>query len=219
MDIPRSVIIEPGAELLRCWEGIHDGDKTTPEWEPKLCPTGRWTVGWGHVLVHENRQLEGQKDRDQAMKVYRQRWPNGLMREHADSLLLSDLSKISVVVDSAVTEFIAEYTHAALVVFAYNIGTNGFLSSSTLRFLNNRQRISAANAMLSWNKGRLTRGAPKVEIPGLTYRRHSERALFLGRVKTVTQVRNMVAELQDPKRRDKMVEKLTSLTMGGEIGS
>lgn len=65
----------------------------------------------------------------------------------------------------------------ALVSLAYNIGTVALKNSSVYKYIKAGDFKSAANAFLSWNKGRVN--GQLVELKGLTRRRNAERGLFL----------------------------------------
>src|SRR4051794_31205741 len=44
-------------KLIRSFEGIEDGDPTTANLDPYLCPAGYWTIGWGHVVIGQDGQM------------------------------------------------------------------------------------------------------------------------------------------------------------------
>lgn len=68
----------------------------------------------------------------------------------------------------------------ALVSFVYNVGPGGVAASTGVgRALRRKDWRAAADALLAWNKG-----GGRV-LPGLTRRRHAERALFLEPVQAV----------------------------------
>ena len=71
--------------LVQRFEGLHDGDRKTPlVLEPQADPIGIYTVGWGYALFDKGRAV---KDRETAYRIWRARWPGGLMRVEADALL------------------------------------------------------------------------------------------------------------------------------------
>lgn len=49
-------------ELIKRFEGIEDGDPTTVNLDPYLCPADYWTIGWGHVVLNpDGQQLRGEE--------------------------------------------------------------------------------------------------------------------------------------------------------------
>ena len=142
--------LEIAAELCKRFEGFRS--------RPYLCPAGVATIGYGSV-----------------------RYPDGsavtlfdapITRERAAELLLSDLrrSRLPAVLQLCPGADTPERI-AALVDFAYNLGT-GALRSSTLR-----KRVNAG----SWEAvpvelRKWVRGGGRV-LPGLVRRRDAEAAL------------------------------------------
>ena len=54
MDLTNAVI------LIKSYEGIMDGDPSTINLDPYLCPAGYWTIGWGHVVLdQQGNQIKG----------------------------------------------------------------------------------------------------------------------------------------------------------------
>ena len=47
--MPRDV--SKGVDLIKRFEGIEDGDPTTANLDPYICPGGYWTIGWGHAII------------------------------------------------------------------------------------------------------------------------------------------------------------------------
>ena len=163
---------EAGVALIKSFEGLHDGDKRTPQLEPVLCPAGIWTIGWGHALVSGGRQLLA-KDKDLAMAVYKLRYPAGMTKADADMLLILDLAEREHSVERLVRVPLTDNQFAALVSFVYNLGVNNFQSSTLLRKLNDRDYLGAAEQFLRWVN---SNGVP---LDGLRRRRAAERKLFL----------------------------------------
>ena len=76
-------------------------------------------------------------------------------------------------VASLVKVTISDNQFAALVSFAFNVGSTALKNSSLLKKLNAKDYAGAANEFAKWNKG-----GGKV-LAGLTRRREAERQLFL----------------------------------------
>lgn len=119
---------------------------------------GIWTVGVGHTSAagdpHVTPGLE-------------------LTRAQVDEVFKRDLGQYERGVSEAVKVPLAQHEFDALVSLCFNIGVGAFGRSSLVRALNKSDRRGAADAFLMWDKA-----AGRV-IPGLTKRRHAERAQFL----------------------------------------
>ena len=146
---------EDGMRVLQHYEDCH--------LEAYKCPAGIWTIGWGHT---------GQ-DVKPGMVISQSR---------ADELLRQDLASFEADVSKLVKVFVTQRQFDALVSFAYNVGSDidlddiaeGLGDSTLLKLVNGGDMRGAAEQFLRWDKA----GGKKLR--GLTRRRHSERALFLG---------------------------------------
>lgn len=166
--MPRT-INSAGVNLIESFEGIRDGDKTTPNLDPYLDPVGIWTIGYGHALTLNGEFLRGEKDRQAAKDMY----PNGLTHEQCNELLRKDLESRCKQLESAIIININDNQFAACVSLAFNIGVSAFTHSTLLKHLNLGQYTKAAEQFLVWNK------AGGKELAGLTRRRIAEKELFL----------------------------------------
>jgi lysozyme len=118
------------------------------------CPAGIWTVGYG------------QTGPDVVGGVT---WT----QEQADERLKASLEKFADAVDGLVKVPLTDNQRAALISFAYNVGSGALWRSTLLRKLNEGKPREAAEQFLVWNKA-----GGKV-LPGLSRRRVAERKLFL----------------------------------------
>lgn len=124
--------------------------------EAYLCPAGVPTIGYGHTFAVEMGQT--------------------ISEAEADALLREDLKDAEEAVDRLVVAPINDNQFSALTSFVFNVGSGAFERSTMLSMLNaNAQTDTVAAQFLRWNK------ANGEELPGLTRRRHAERALFLGK--------------------------------------
>jgi GH24 family phage-related lysozyme (muramidase) len=114
---------------------------------------GVWTIGYGHTRTAG----PGQR----------------ITNEQAIALLKQDVATFEKAVTSAVRVPITNNQFAALVSFAYNVGSGALNSSTLLRRLNAGDSNGAANEFLRWNR------AGGQVLAGLTRRRVAERDLFL----------------------------------------
>jgi lysozyme len=120
-----------------------------------LCPAGVWTIGYGHTANVRKNQI--------------------ITSEQASAILMSDLLQFERAVTAMVSVPIKQGQFDALVSFAFNLGSGALASSTLLRKLNSGDFKGAADEFLRWNKA----GGKVLE--GLSVRRRSERALFVGK--------------------------------------
>jgi lysozyme len=163
--------------LIKEFEGLHDGDKSTPQLEPQADPVGIYTVGWGYALFELGKPV---REPGKAMLIWRARWPQGFALAEADHLLeVVAQSVCNAVVRLLPGTALNDNELGALVCLAYNIGVGevggkpDFADSTVRRKLMAGDRKAAAEAFLLW------RYAGGKVLPGLERRRKAERALFL----------------------------------------
>lgn len=118
-----------------------------------ICPSGVWTIGYGHTASVKPDMVITQLD--------------------AERLLKQDLLRFEQGVTSLVKVPLTPNQFSALVSFAFNVGINALRTSTLLRLLNNKDYKGAAKEFLRWDKG--NNGKP---LPGLTKRRKAEQDLF-----------------------------------------
>ena len=123
---------------------------------------GVWTIGWGTTRYEDGRKVK----RGDSISV-----------EKAMELFMHDLAQFEKAVRDSVKVPLTQNQYDALVSFTYNVGIGALQGSTALRKLNSGDYKGAANALLSWNKGRVN--GKLVELKGLTRRRNAERDLFL----------------------------------------
>lgn len=117
---------------------------------------GVWTIGWGETLgVRPGLTWTGQQA-DAALHRRVAQFQLAVLRR-CPALHLAPPARL-----------------AACTSLAYNIGVGAFGASSVRRHIQRREWTAAAASFLLWNK------AGGAVAPGLTRRRHAERALFLG---------------------------------------
>lgn len=131
-------ISEQGLSLIKVWEGLEDGDRSTKNvFEPYMDPIGIWTIGYGHVLYDKyKRQLRGPEGKREAYAQY----PGGITEAEASAMLLADVRKFT---DKLSQHNIlgSQNQIDALTSFAFNLGmgdpanphSGGLLHSTLLR--------------------------------------------------------------------------------------
>lgn len=96
-----------------------------------------------------------------------------ITKAQAYEFLMKHLQADCDAVSGMVKVVVNDNQFAALVSFAYNVGTGALASSTLLKKLNSGDVEGAANQFLKWDH------AGGVVVAGLTRRRQAERALFL----------------------------------------
>lgn len=152
-------ISQKGIDLIKEFEGLHDGNKKTATIEPMLDPIGIPTIGWGSTTYEDGRRVK--------------MGDPGITLEQAESLLVHHLQVAEATVRSLVKVPLNQNQFDALVSFVYNLGAGNFGSSTLLKKINSGCFSCAAKEFGRWN-----RAGGKV-LNGLTKRREKERSLFM----------------------------------------
>lgn len=161
---------DKGIQLIKHFEGKHDGDKTKPGLQPEMDSANIWTIGWGRVLYNKftGKQLKGKDD----YKIIESQYPEFLTitEEKAEQLLLEDIEKFEIKVKKNLAVTISQNKFDALVAHTYNTG-----GSNTLFSLINKN-APESDIQNWWTSRYITAGG--VQMPGLIRRRKSEYHLF-----------------------------------------
>jgi GH24 family phage-related lysozyme (muramidase) len=131
-------------------------------------PVGHCTIGYGH-LIHL-----GPIDGRDSEKPYK----NGITLDQARELFRNDAAKYEEAVNDNVKVPLTQYQFDALVSFTYNIGINGFKSSSVLTVLNRGSYDAVPGEIMLYNKVTDPKTHKKVVNKGLVKRRTDEANLF-----------------------------------------
>jgi lysozyme len=107
-----------GIDLIKHFESLHDGDLLEIGLQPKMCPAGIWTEGWGQVI----RDLRGQSFKGIANKE--KAYTNSVVKtkEQADKLLEKSLIVYEEIVMRKIKVPLKENQFDALVSYTYNTG-------------------------------------------------------------------------------------------------
>jgi lysozyme len=162
-------VCQKAINLIKEFEGLHDGDLTQIGLQPKLCPAGIWSICYGHALQDENHNFL----RGNSGKIAAYRQAACLTEADAEALLIKDLELFSGGVQHLVTVPLTDNQFGALVSLAYNIGLGAFADSTMRRLLNAKSYEAAAQQFLRWDK------CKGKALKGLTKRRQREMELFL----------------------------------------
>ena len=136
--------------LIKFWEGLPGSH------EPALTAYrdtgGVWTIGWGHT--------KGVKAGDTCTI------------EQAEQWLIEDTMQAEKAIIAYVKVPLNDNQYAALMSFVFNVGDGAFMRSTLLRYLNEKNYISAGDQFNNWvyDNGR--------KIQGLINRRQAEKDLW-----------------------------------------
>lgn len=158
------------ARIVKHYESLHDGDLTMIGLQPKLCPAGIWTEGYGRAMRKPDGSFMRKEDTTKA-----QAYAAATIKTEAQAevALAEDLAKFSKRISPFIKVPLNSNQFSACVSLSYNIGDGAFSKSSVLRYINAKKFANAAKSFASWNKG-----GGKV-LPGLVKRRAEESQLFL----------------------------------------
>ena len=137
--------------LIRKWEGF--------ESEPYKCPAGVWTIGFGSVRTPDGDPVTENTP--------------AIDRETAKEWLDIDCERRRTAIRDMVKPRLTEGQYAALLSFAYNLGTTALRNSTLMRKVNAGDIDGAADQFGRW----VNAGGRKLQ--GLVNRREDERRLFL----------------------------------------
>jgi len=150
-----------GIDLIKHFEGLHDGDLHEIGLQPKKCPAGIWTEGYGRAMRDKNGNfLKGDKMPKSTIKT----------EYGAQLVLIEDLRVYELLVIKKLKIQVKQNQFDALVVFVYNCGLSQTLFSM----------VNSNNPLLRdwWTSHYITgQGNPK-PLKGLIERRKAEAKLY-----------------------------------------
>lgn len=160
---------QTGIDLIKFFEGLHDGNLKEIGLQPKMDPVGIWTEGWGRAMLDSKGNfIKGPKNEALAYSRITIK-----TLEQANKALLHDLVPFELQVLRKLKKKITQQKFDALVVHTYNTG-----GSSTLFSMTNNNAPSA-EIKAWWVSHYVTgRGNPK-PLKGLVNRRNAEVKLYL----------------------------------------
>ncbi len=162
-------INQAGLNLIKEFESLHDGDLSQIGLQPKLCPAGVWTEGWGRAMRGPDGKFLTSKNTIFKVACSHATIHNVL---EADRALLEDTTEFSSKIAPMIKVDLNDNQFSACVSLAYNIGVKGFRTSKVLEYINKSDFKKASDSFMNWTKadGRV--------LPGLVRRRKAEQELF-----------------------------------------
>ncbi len=155
-------------DLIKHFESLHDGDLSMIGLQPKMCPAGYWTEGYGAlVLDAAGRKIKGQSNKE---KAYQHSKIKTIAQ--AEAALASDV-KLRENMINGLKLSLTQGQFDALVSFVYNLGLGNLQSSTLLKIIRktpNSPLIRSEFAKWKFADGRVQRG--------LVLRRKAEAELY-----------------------------------------
>jgi len=155
-----------GINLIKHFEGLHDGDLKQVGLQPKRCPADIWTEGYGRTMRDaKGNFLKGLKNKDLAFKL-----ATINTELEAENALKEDLKVYEAIVNRNIKVDINENKFSALVSYVYNTGG----SSTLYRLINTK---ASDKDIKNWIENHYIRGGGKI-LKGLILRRKAEASLY-----------------------------------------
>jgi lysozyme len=157
-----------GIELIKRFESLHDGDLSQIGLQPKLCPAGIWTSGWGNAITYKGKFLRGAENKDLAYAI-------GTVKDikEADWQLAKNLQKFEKIILGKLKVKVNQNQFDALVSHTYNTGG----SNTLFRLINEN---AGREKIYNWFTTKYITGNG-VKLNGLVRRRKAEADLFFSK--------------------------------------
>ena len=155
--------------LVIHYESLHDGDLSVIGLQPKMCPAGYWTEGYGSLVLDD----KGQKLKGIGTKALAYKFAKIHTENEAINALVLDLEDYEERVLSLKIS-LNENQLISLVSFCYNVGFGAFKKSKFIELVKSKANPKAIDeGFRSFNK------CNGEEMKGLTYRRMSEAMMYI----------------------------------------
>ena len=149
---------DAGLDIIKRFEGLVDGDPSSPGYSPYRCPAGIPTIGYGSTRYRDGTPVR-MGDR-------------GITEAEAEDLLAAYCDHAGSWVSRLTKVAVTANQFSALVSLIYNIGSGNYQSSTVRQKLNRGDYDGAAGNFWQWR-----RGGGRI-LAGLVRRRAAEAALF-----------------------------------------
>jgi len=150
-----------GIDLIKHFEGLHDGNLKEIGLQPKKDPIGIWTEGYGHAMIgYDGYFIKTKTPPKPTIKTIKE----------AEELLKKDLVVYELIVARKIKVTLKQNQFDALVSHTYNTGGSGTL----FNLINNK---APEKEIRTWFETKyITAGG--VPLKGLVERRKSEAKLY-----------------------------------------
>lgn len=150
------------------FESLHDGDLTKIGLQPKMCPAGYWTEGYGHAILDD----KGKMIKGIANKALAYKFSKVKTEEDAIKMLQQDLIVRESMINSLGLS-LTQNQFDALVSFCYNIGFANLKTSTLLK----RIKAKAIENLIRFEFSKWKYSDGEI-LQGLVKRRAAEADLF-----------------------------------------
>lgn len=153
-----------GIDLIKHFEGLHDGDLSEIGLQPKMCPAGIYTEGYGRAMRDKNGNFIRDKKTAYAnISIHTE--------AEAEQALINDLKVFESIVMQKLKVTVKQNQFDALVSHAYNTGGS---SRTLFEMVNNKVEYSL---LREWWETHYIMGGGK-KLNGLIARRKAEAKLY-----------------------------------------
>jgi len=156
-----------GIQLIKVYESLHDNNLKKIGLQPKMCPAGIWTSGYGRAIIDPR---TGKFLKGIANKEYAETNFTVADEKTAMNNLLEDLVKYENIVKSKIKVVLTQNQFDALVSHTYNTGG----SDTLFKLINDK---ATDQVIYNWFTTKYTT-ANGVVLRGLVSRRKSEADLY-----------------------------------------
>lgn len=161
---------QEGVNIVKHFEGLHDGDLKMIGLQPKMCPAGIWTEGYGRAMRDDKGNfIKGIENKKLAYSRITIR-----TEEQAEKALKEDLAIREQIVMQKIKVPINQNQFSALVSYVYNTGG----SSTLYKLINGKAK---ENDIRTWIQEHYITGGGRI-LNGLILRRKAEANLFFTKV-------------------------------------
>lgn len=160
---------DKGIQLIKKFESLHDGDLSLVGLQPKLCPAGIWTEGWGRAMRgSDGKFLKGMSNKKIAYKMI-----SIHTVKDANLALEEDLRAREMLVMQKIRTTINQNQFDALVSHVYNTGG----SDTLFNLISKNSHISHIEKWFTTKY--ITQNGGRKKLEGLVRRRREEFELFI----------------------------------------
>lgn len=159
---------QKGINLIKKFESLHDGDLKKIGLQPKMCPAGIWTEGYGRAM----RDIKGNFIRGAKNKELAYSRQSITTESQAERALIEDLKVYENIVMRKTDAILTQNKFDALVSHTYNTG-----GSATLFDYVDSDQPNSDSLIRYWFENRYIKADGKI-MNGLINRRKAEANLF-----------------------------------------
>lgn len=159
---------ENGIILIKHFESLHDGDLSRIGLQPKMCPAGFWTEGYGHAILDS----KGNKIKGIANRALAYKYSIVKNESQACNLLASDLMSRELNLNKLKLK-LSQNQFDALIDFIFNEGFTAFNKSELLaKIKSGASEKEIRSEFAEWVY------SEKEKLRGLIFRRAAEADLY-----------------------------------------